>query len=142
MNRWLIVLATMFAVGLAPLAAEEMSPEAPAVESSGGLSAEIKIGTGLENKEATGVADTLPADTVQLVGSTRISGANEPTQITHVWKFNGEDAGSVPLNVKSSPFRTFSRKTVIGSGTYSLEVQDANGKAIASKEVQIQAPVQ
>jgi len=130
-------------MGIMPLAAEEMaSQQAPAAETKSALSAEIKIGTGLENRDVTGEEGTFPAETPQLVGWTRISGANGPTQITHVWKWNGQEVGKVSLNVTSSPFRTYSRKTVLGNGTYSLDVLDADGKVIASKEVQVQAQPQ
>ncbi len=143
MMRWKLVLSTMLMLGFSPLVAEEMvSQETSGTESKSSLSAETKIGTGLENRQVVGEADTFPADTVQLVGWTRISGANEPTQITHVWKLNGAVVGAVPLSVASSPYRTNSRKTVIGSGTYTLEVKDADGNMIASKEVSVQAPVQ
>src|SRR5882672_5088960 len=110
---------------------------APAAESAA-LSFEIKIGTAVENHEVTGEADKFPADTAQLIGWSKVTGATEPLQISHVWKRNGEQAASVPLMVKSSPYRTYSRKTVTDMpGKWSLEVQDTNGKVLATKEVQV-----
>jgi hypothetical protein len=139
MNKWFLVFFTMLVLGFKPLMAEETAtpPATAASETKSSLTAEIKIGTSLENRDVVGEADSFPPETAQLVGWTRITGAKEPTQIKHVWKFNGAEMGTVSLNVTSSPFRTYSRKTVVGSGTYTLEVQDADGKVISSKEVQV-----
>jgi hypothetical protein len=132
------IAATLLVVGLGPLVAEEAAPKGvSAADAAVTLSAEIKIGTGLENREVVGAADTFAAGTPQLVGWTRITGATKPTQIIHVWKLNGKEISSVPLSATSSPFRTNSRKTVVGPGTYTLEVRDMNGNVINSKDVTV-----
>jgi hypothetical protein len=138
MSRWWGIGATLLVLGIGPVLADEAMPKAAAAsEGAEALSVEIKIGTGLENREIVGAADTFPAGTTQLVGWTRITGATKPTQIIHVWKLNGKEVASVPLSATSSPFRTNSRKTVVGPGTYTLEVRDMNGNVINSKDVTV-----
>ncbi len=134
------LLLSILALGLligGPLRAEGMSADTP---SASGLTAEIIIGTGMENKELVGVSDTFSADTPQLVGWTRIKGAHQPTEIRHVWKVNGKEVTSVSLSVQSSSYRTYSRKTLNGQvGNWSLEVKDVDGNVIASKNFEVTA---
>jgi hypothetical protein len=113
--------------------------EAPAMEGSS-LTADIAVGTGVENHEATGVSDSFSSDTEQLVGWSRVKGAAEPAEIRHVWSYNGKELDSIALNVQSSSYRTFSRKTVKGMpGTWTLEVKDNEGRLIGSKKVEVTA---
>lgn len=102
------------------------------------LTVEAMVGTGLENREVTGAADSFPASTEQLVGWCRVKGALEPMQISHVWLRNGEEAASVPLAVKSVSYRTYSRVTVAGrAGNWTLEVRDMDGAVLAKKEFDV-----
>jgi hypothetical protein len=104
------------------------------------LTAEIKIGTDLQDREVVGESTNFGTDVEKVVGWTRITGAGMPTEITHVWKRNGEEVSSVPLRVQSASYRTYSRKTIAGMpGNWSLEVKDANGNIIASKEFTVGA---
>lgn len=129
MKRWMMVGAVVFMATISIIHAGDATKSA--------LSAKIKIGTAMENREVVGEADSFPVNTPQLVGWSQITGATEPTEITHVWKLNGTEIASVSLKVPSSPFRTYSRKMLKGAGTYTLEVKDSSGKVIASKDVEV-----
>ena len=48
---------------------------------------------------------------------TKITGAQEATQITHVWYFGAEERARVDLDVNSSTWRTWSSKNVEPSWT-------------------------
>ena len=123
-----------------PAAAPTAAGEAAAPSATKSLKVEIKIGKGVADREATGVADSFTSDTEQLVGWTRIEGANEPVEVKHVWSLNGKEVASIPLEVKSSSFRTWTRKAVSGmTGTWNLSVKDADGHVLASKDVQVTA---
>lgn len=138
MKKFCVLAA--FVITALPLAhSEDVAPASAApVAKKVTLSAEVKIGTGLENRDVTGEADSFPATTPQLVGWSRVTGAEEPTQVMHVWKLNGEKAAEVPLSVQTSSYRTHSRKTVEGHpGKWSLEVQDMDGNVLGSKEVTV-----
>jgi hypothetical protein len=70
-------------------------------------------------------------DTV--VGWTQIrSGLGEVT-VTHRWLHETENLGDVPLSVKSSPWRTWSRKTLSEPGNWKWQVLNSQGAVL--KEV-------
>jgi hypothetical protein len=101
---------------------------------------EIKIGTDVQNREIVGESDNFTIDTPKLAAWTRIIGSSQPTQVWHVWKVNGEEISKVALNVTSSYFRTFSRKDVNRqAGNWTLEVRDAGGNVIGSKDFTVGA---
>jgi hypothetical protein len=102
------------------------------------LSAEIKVGTGLENREVTGAAESFTAGT-PLVGWTRIKGANEPTDVVHEWWRGEEKFASVTLPVKASSWRTYSRISSPQAGDWTLKVVDASGKEVASQKFKVTA---
>lgn len=108
------------------------------VSSGSALSVEIVVGTGMDGRDVVGAADQFSNETPQLVGWTRVTGAKQPLEIRHVWKCDGKDLSSVPLNVQSSSFRTYSRKNIFGkSGAWTLEVQDVDGNVLASKSFEV-----
>lgn len=107
------------------------------------LKAEIQIGTGIENHEPTGVSDTFTSDAGQLVGWSRITGAQQPTEVRHVWKWNGNIVSTVPLSIQSPSYRTYSRKSIDGkTGTWTLEVKDIDDRLLDSKSVEVTASSQ
>ena len=136
------VFAQNEVVPAAPAAAAPVAKPAPAAPAAavpaatdGSVKAEIKIGTDIENREIVGEATSFAAGTPKLAAWTRITGAGQPTQIWHVWKRNGEELSKISLNVTSSYFRTYSRKDVNGqAGNWTLEVRDASGAVLASKD--------
>lgn len=92
--------------------------------------------TGVENREPVGV-DTVFADTVgQVYCYTQISGAENPTTISHVWFLNGEEKASIELSVRGETWRTWSSKTIPEEwdGTWRVEVQSATQDVLMSKE--------
>ena len=78
------------------------------------------------------------ANPVQKVGDTVVgwtqirSGMGEVT-VTHRWLHEADNMGDVPLAVKSSPWRTWSRKTVSEAGNWKWQVLDSSGAVL--KEV-------
>ena len=108
-----------------PLAAQEMADE--------GVTAEIVIATGVEDREPVGEATEFPADVGTVYAWTRISGAANTT-IQHVWRF-GDHEFPVSLNIgNGSPWRTWSTKSIPAEwdGEWTLEVRDADGNVVAS----------
>ena len=134
------------ALAIAPVSAQDASAppaggdQMEAAEASP-LTADIKLGTGIENREAVGVQPTLPAGSEQIAGWTRIEGASEPTTVTHVWLHEGREMDRIDLDVTSSSYRTWSRKSVGGlTGTWTLEVRDAQGRLVGKGSVVVSPP--
>lgn len=63
---------------------------------------------------------------------TKIVGANHPTEITHVWYFDGTERDRVTLAVGGSPWRTYSSKRLRPSdvGSWHVDVLDAGGNML------------
>jgi hypothetical protein len=63
---------------------------------------------------------------------TKIVGANQPTEITHVWCFDGTERDRVTLSVGGSPWRTFSSKRLRQNdvGHWYVDVLDAGGNML------------
>jgi hypothetical protein len=63
---------------------------------------------------------------------TKIVGANHPTEITHVWYFDGTERDRVTLSVGGSPWRTFSSKRLRPNdvGPWHVDVLDAGGNML------------
>ena len=70
------------------------------------------------------------ADTVYLC--TRVSGAEPGTVLHHVWFKGDEQVADVELTINGSPWRTWSRKTILAgeTGPWRVEVRDAAGTVL------------
>ena len=93
---------------------------------------EAVMATGVENLLPQGVAKAFKADVNKLFCFTKIEGASEDTTITHVWFHDGEEMANVTLNIKGSPYRTYSTKIIEShkTGDWSVKIMDAQGKLI------------
>lgn len=63
---------------------------------------------------------------------TKIVGANQPSEITHVWYFDGTERDRVTLTVGGSPWRTYSSKRLRPNdvGSWHVDVLDAGGNML------------
>ena len=79
----------------------------------------------------------------QLYCFTKITGAQSPTQVTHVWFFDGNERARVDLGVKSSSWRTYSSKIIQPHeiGKWRVEVEDFAGNVLKTLEFEV-APQQ
>lgn len=95
----------------------------------------------------TGVRDRLPVDALQSytasVGAlycySRITGAQTDVTVWHVWYCEDREVARVALPVRSSNWRTWSRKTMAGNekGFWRVEVLDGRGELLASTKFQL-----
>ncbi|HHO75643.1 MAG TPA: DUF2914 domain-containing protein [Deltaproteobacteria bacterium] len=84
------------------------------------------------NREAQAVSSSFPSGIEKLYCFTRISGAKQPTVVTHVWYYRDQEQARVELAVRSASWRTFSSKRIApeNTGTWRVEVVDAKGGVI------------
>jgi hypothetical protein len=72
-----------------------------------------------------------------VIGWTQVrSGFGEVT-ITHRWLHGKEKVSDVPLAIKGSPYRTWSRKTLTEAGEWTLQVLNPEGEVL--QEVRVNA---
>jgi len=74
-----------------------------------------------------------------VVGWSQIRSENGDTNITHRWQLDGKTVADVPLAVKGSPYRTWSRKTLSEAGNWSLQVLNSDGQVLQETSVSVSA---
>jgi hypothetical protein len=133
--------AMLVAVMCGPMAAQEPAQE-PAGDGTSPDVAEIGFGTGWNAEELalTGEAKTFPAGTERIYCRTLITGAEEPTTVTHVWYREGKTMARVELAVGSSRWRTKSSKRLLPewTGEWEVRVLDAAGTVLGSATFTVQ----
>ena len=92
-------------------------------------SSRMVLCSGVQDREPGAEITTAKiGDTV--IGFNQIrSGLGEVT-VTHRWLHEADNMGDVPLAVKSSPWRTWSRKTVSEAGNWKWQVLDSSGAVL------------
>jgi hypothetical protein len=66
----------------------------------------------VEDRACVDPNDVFPSQVGKLCCFSRIFGAQEQIQVTHVWYFGDIERGRVALNVRSVNFRTYSSKII------------------------------
>jgi hypothetical protein len=89
--------------------------------------------------EPDGYGTSFPVSVGKLYCFTKITGAQSPTQVTHVWFFDGNERARVDLAVKSSSWRTYSSKIIQPHeiGTWRVDVEDLDGNVLKSLEFEV-----
>jgi len=88
--------------------------------------AEVKAGTGIEDREPTGVASSFKKGDTVFVWS-NITEADGQT-VEHAWKLDGKEVFKVSFEVKSKRWRVNSRRRNLAAGAYVVEVTADDGK--------------
>ena len=71
---------------------------------------EIHICTAVEDREPAGIGTAFPDDLDKLYCFTKITGAEDATNVYHVWYFGNDEIARVKLPVKAKSWRTWSSK--------------------------------
>jgi hypothetical protein len=95
------------------------------------------------DREPDGYGTSFPVSVGKLYCFTKVTGAQSPTQITHVWFFDGNERARVDLGVKSSSWRTYSSKIIQPHeiGKWRVDVEDFAGNVLKTLEFEV-APQQ
>lgn len=100
-------------------------PTAPA-----GAAADVKAGTGIAKREPVGAAESFAKGTKVWVWSS-ITGA-KGTAVKHVWKSGDKVLWEKEIDVTSGRYRTWTRRSMSKPGSYTVEVQSADGAVLGS----------
>lgn len=100
--------------------------------------AEISVGTGIENRELVGAAQTFQLGTGKVFCFSRVSNA-AGSEIEHVWYKGDTEVARVRLAVAGSPWRTYSSKNLgeDGAGEWRCDVVH-NGTVIQTARFSVQ----
>lgn len=104
--------------------------EAPAAPAATDASADVKAGTGVSKREPVGEADTFGKGTKVWVWSS-IKGA-KGEMAKHVWKKDDKVIWEKEFEVKSGRYRSWTRRKMRSPGSYTVEVQGADGSVLGS----------
>ena len=139
----LMVIAVLGIVLLA-YAQEKAKQEAPAKERGKEAAPfavkRLVVGTGVENLEPVGVAETFPASTEKVSCFLEATDIAKDTEVSFVW-FSGEkelSKFSVPL--KEGPrWRTYADKNLRElKGDWKVEVRDSEGKVVKEAKFKVE----
>ena len=122
-----IVLAVAFGVTLFPSSAQDKPAEFTI--------ARAVVGTGVENLEPLGSAETFPASAEKVYCFIEATNISKDTEITFVWYHGDKETLKFNAALKAGPkWRTYAHKNLYGQkGNWKVEIKDAAGKVI--KEV-------
>lgn len=92
------------------------------------------ITSAIENQLPVDRIESYHADFGKLYCFTRIVGAEEDTEVTHVWYYQDAELARVTLPVKSSDWRTYSSKRFLPQwvGQWRVVILDGDGNEIAT----------
>jgi hypothetical protein len=109
-------------------------------EKTGLTVARLVIGTGVENREPVGVAETFPGATEKVYCFLEATNIPEDMEITVIW-FHGEKEmlkTTLPLKM-GSRWRTHADKNLYGlKGDWKVEVRDAKGNLIKDVKFKVE----
>src|SRR4030067_2529900 len=102
--------------------------------------ARLVIGTGEENREPIGVAETFPATTEMVYCFLEATNIPEDTEITFVWFHGEKEMLKTGLSLKMGPkWRTYADKNLRGlKGGWKVEVKDAKGNLIKDVKFKVE----
>ena len=121
-------------------------PAAPAEEPAGEMqeASQLEVSVAaicrdVVDLEPVDAGVTFAATVGKLYCFTKITGAESPTHITHVWYFDGTERARVDLAVNSVSWRTYSSKIIQQheQGAWRVDILDAEGDVLKSLEFQV-----
>lgn len=112
----------------APDAAAADTAAAPAADADDETT-EVKAGTSISKREIVGEADSFTAGKKVWVWSSVKGQAGKSVKM--IWKRDDKQLWEKDFDVSSGRFRTWTRHTC-KAGSYTVEVQDADGKVLGS----------
>ena len=135
-----LVVIAVWGIILPIYGQEKAKPEGATKETASFTIKRLVVGTGVENGEPVGVAETFPASTEKVYCFLEAGDIAKDTEATFVW-FHGEKEMlkfNVPL--KMGPrWRTYANKNLRElKGDWKVEVRDADGKVLQDVKFKVE----
>ena len=131
MKKFAILLSFALVLTGGVVFAQEISVEAT-IPAGSLVVAESAVCVGISDRQPEGTAIEFSKDTQKIYYWTKITGVQSEEKVKHVWYSGDTVINEVSLNVNTSPFRTWSSKTVHPGleGEMSVAVIDAAGNVL------------
>ncbi len=140
----ILMLIAVLGMALSVYAQENAKQETPAKETAKeGAPFAVKrfvIGTGVENGEPTGVAETFPASTEKIYCFLEATDIAKDTEVSFVW-FNGDkELSKFTVPLKEGPrWRTYAYKNLREmKGDWKVEIRDSDGKVVKDAKFKVE----
>jgi hypothetical protein len=93
---------------------------------------ESAVCTAVQDRQPVGTGTSFPVSVGKVYFWTQIAGAEQPTDIKHVWYLKGVQIAEVPLKINFPLHRTWSAKTILPdmAGEWSVEAIDVSGNVL------------
>jgi hypothetical protein len=117
----------------APAQETSQAREATTVQEPSNLQVELStVSKDVIDRAPVEAGSSFPASVGKLFCFTKITGALNPTHVTHVWSFDGTERARVELEVNSPSWRTYSSKIIENheAGAWRVEVVDSAGNVL------------
>ncbi len=113
---------------------EELIPLQSLIESDIQISNAVLTDQIIDRKPGTVFGESVPKYIRELKFYTQIEHANQQT-LSHRWRFENQVLATIPLEIKSDDYRTWSSKKMSSAwqGTWHIEVLDSNQEVIYRK---------
>ena len=143
---WMLVLlvVAVLGTGLPVYGQEKAKQEAPAKEMGKETATfavkRLVVGTGVENGEPAGVAETFPASTEKVYCFLEATDVTKDTEVSFVW-FNGDkELSKFSVSLKQgSRWRTYAYKNLRGlKGEWKVEITDSEGKVVKDVKFKVE----
>jgi hypothetical protein len=114
---------------------EKAEQKAISKETAGFTIVRVVVGTGVENNEPVGVAETFPVSTEKVSCFLQATDIAKDTELSLVWFHNQDEKLKTILPLKlGKRWRTYANKNLRGlKGDWKIEIKDAGGNLL--KEV-------
>jgi hypothetical protein len=135
-NRGVVMMAMVVVIlgvgGLVLSAFGQAKTEGTPKEAAALAIARAVVGTGVENSEPVGTAQTFPATTEKVYCFIEATNIPKDTEVTFVWSLAGKEQFKIALPLKMGPrWRTYALKNLHGmKGDWKVEIKDADGKLL------------
>jgi hypothetical protein len=145
-TRWSVMLilslTVLLTVGttLSANGQEKAKSENPSKEGAGFTISRLVVGTGIENREPTGVAESFPASTEKVFCFLDAKDISKEYEISFVW-FNGQtEMRKTTLSLKAGKrWRTFADKNLRGlKGDWKVEIRDGSGSVVKDVKFKVE----
>jgi hypothetical protein len=137
-----VVLAAMTVWGMICQVSGQAKPEQKATskEPAGFTIARVVVGTGVENNEPVGVAESFPVSTEKVYCFLQANDIAKDTEVSFVW-FHGQDEKLktiLPLKM-GKRWRTYANKNLRGlKGDWKIEIKDAGGNLLREVKFKVE----
>ena len=114
---------------------EKGKQEVASKETTGFTIARLVVGTGVDNREPVGVAETFLPSTEKVYCFLEVTQIPNDTEVSFVWNHGGKEMLKMTLPLKAGPkWRTYANKNLSGlKGDWKVEIKSPDGNLL--KEV-------